>query len=219
MKKLSLLITLCAVSLTSMAQTRYIDDTLFAPLRSGQGLEYRIVHKGLRSGTKVEVLEQDSASGYSQIRTESGLEGWLPTRYLIDEPIARDKLNKLSAEHSSLLERFNTLKAENDQLKTLSDRLQGELQQTKGSLDSTQDELTDIRRISQNALQLDTTNRELRETNEQLKSEVDVLTSENLRLKDKNEQDTMLLSAGLVLLGVIIALVIPMFKKDRSNSW
>lgn len=203
----------------ALAETQYIDDTLFAPLRSGQGLEYRIVHKGLRSGTPVEILETDETSGYTRVRTNSGLEGWLPTRYLTSEPVAKDKLDKLIKEHQALQSRFQALSTESRSTSSEKETLAAELEKTRAALNQTQEELISIRKVSQNALQLDVTNKELRESNERLKSEVEVLTSENLRLKDKNEQDTMLLSAGLVLLGIIIALVVPMFKREKRGGW
>jgi SH3 domain protein len=80
-------------------------------------------------------------------------------------------------------------------------------------------ELADIKRISTNAVTLDKRNRELRELNEQFKNELEVLTSENLRLRENNERDKMLLGGGLVLAGVLIAVLIPMFKKDKRDSW
>lgn len=201
------------------AEVQYIDDTLLAPIRSGKGNEYRIVHKGLKSGTPVEVLENDADSGYSLVRTQQGLEGWLPTRFLTPQPIARDRLEKLAGEFDQLKARLGELQGENSRLSEENRKLSTALQQSRVSLDGTQAELVNIKRVSENALQLDATNRDLRESNERLKNEVEVLTSENLRLKDKNQQDTMLLGAGLVFLGVLIAVIVPMFKRNKRDTW
>ena len=201
------------------AQTQYIDDTLLAPLRSGKGTEYRILHKGLRSGTPVEVLEVDQASGYSRVLTQGGIEGWLPTRFLTDQPIARVRLERLSREHEQLQARVAELQSSNEALQSSNTQLQAELDQTREQFSTSQTELTNIRRVSENALQLDRSNRQLRETNETLKNEVEVLTSENLRLRDKNEQESMMLGAGMVLLGVLIAVILPMFKRQKRDTW
>lgn len=215
---LSLLFAL-VLSPKAVAEQQYIDDTLLAPLRSGQGLEFRIVHKGLRSGTPVEILEQNRASGYSRIRTPQGIEGWLPTRFLTPQPIARDRLAKLTEEHNTLKSQYEALTSEHTSLSSTRQDLEGNLNQSEAALEQTQKELDDLRRVSQNALQLDSTNRTLRESNERLKNEVEVLTSENLRLKDKNSQDSMLLGGALVLVGFILALIIPMFKREKRSGW
>ena len=48
-------------SLGAQAQdVRYISDQQFVPLRSGAGSEYRIVHKGLPTGTRLVVEEEDA---------------------------------------------------------------------------------------------------------------------------------------------------------------
>jgi SH3 domain protein len=212
---------ICILMTTTLARAeiQYIDDTLYAPVRSGQSTEYRIIHKGLKSGTPVEVLQSDVASGYSLIKTQGGLEGWILTQYLSPEPIARVKLEQLAAEQGRLGKQIQELRSENNVLKSKNQQLTAELENKLGSLSSTQEELANIRRVSEDALQLDSKNRELRESNEKLKNEVEVLTSENLRLKDRNEQDTMLLSAGLVLAGVLIAVIVPMFKREKKSSW
>ncbi|OZG71335.1 hypothetical protein BTA51_21990 [Hahella sp. CCB-MM4] len=201
------------------ADTRYIDDTLYAPLRSGEGLEFRVVHKGVKSGTPVELLSTNPDSGYSKIRTPDGIEGWLPTRFLINEPVAADKLARLIKEHEALKAKFAEVSSTNKEINQTSGQVQANNERLQTENQKLQDELSSIKRISENAINLDRRNRELRETNEQLKNEVEVLTADNIRLKENNERDKMLLGAGLVLLGVIIALVVPMFKRDKRNSW
>ena len=87
-------LTLAALgtSSTAQAETAWISDRLTVPLRSGPSNANRILHRGLPSGTRMEVLARDSDSGFVQIRTDRGTEGWLPEQYLVSEPIARDRL-------------------------------------------------------------------------------------------------------------------------------
>nr|WP_253938598.1 TIGR04211 family SH3 domain-containing protein [Hahella sp. HN01] len=207
------------ISSFAFADTKYIDDTMYAPLRSGQGLEFRIVHKGVKSGTPVEHLQTNAESGYSLIRTPEGIEGWLPTRFLINEPVARDKLNRMTQQYTALQQKFNDLQNEYSQIKGENSNLGGAREQLEKSNKELQLELSNIKRISENAIALDTRNRELRESNEKLKNEVELLSAENLRLKDSDERDKMLLGGGLVLLGVIIALIVPMFKREKKAGW
>lgn len=198
----------------------YIDDTLLVPVRSGESTSYRIVHKGIPSGTRVEVLEHNKESGYSKITTAGGTEGYLPTRYLSAEPIAKIKLEqsnkalaKLKQDHENLQQSYNELKSEHQTLSK-------DYKNTEQSLDKNVQELSHIRTVSANALNLDQRNRELREENEQLRNELELLQTDNSRLKEKAESNMMLVGGALVLLGVILALLIPMIKPTKKNdSW
>ncbi len=216
---LSFIITILLAS-TVLAETMYIDDTLLVPLRSGEGTGFRIVHKGLPSGTALEIIERNVESGYSFVKTPAGIEGYLPTRYLSQEPIARDKLTR--AEKT-----LTTLRTQNKELSDKLSALQGNYQALEGqhseasqSLTANTDELARIKAISADALNLDRSNRELRNSNEELRNQLELLEVENSRLKDKSESNMMLIGGALVLLGVILALIIPLLKPGKkSDSW
>lgn len=221
MKKIALsLITTVLLASTAAAETMYIDDTLLVPLRSGEGTGFRIVHKGLPSGTAVEIIEENKESGYSQVKTASGIEGFLPSRYLSKEPIARDKLiqaeqalSSLRAQNKDLTEKLNTLQSSYKELES-------KHSETSKSLSSNSDELARVKAISADALNLDRSNRDLRNSNEELRNQLELLEVENARLKDKSESNMMLIGGGLVLLGIILALIIPLLKPTKKNdSW
>lgn len=202
------------------AKTMYINDNLLVPLRSGAGTGYRIIHKGIKSGTELEILETDKDSGYSHVQTPAGLTGYLPTLYLTAQPIARTKLaqaNKrlatLEKENTALNDRLAKLRQEHESLSETH-------KQTSAQLDNNNQELSNIKSISSNALNLDRRNRELRESNEQLRNKLELVQTENTHLKDKSESNMMLIGGGLVTLGVIIALLVPMIKPSRKgDSW
>lgn len=76
------------------AQTQYVSDQLEVTLRRGPTLSHAVLRM-LKTGTAVEVLEVDAASGHTRVKTQSGVEGWILSRYLISEPTARMQLEKL----------------------------------------------------------------------------------------------------------------------------
>ena len=82
-------------------------------------------------------------------------------------------------------------------------------------------ELYRLKQVSGNAEQLDIDNRRLVEITENLRSEVEMLRAENLRLQDKIESEDFMNGALAVLLGVVIALVAPRLvpKRRKSSSW
>jgi SH3 domain protein len=205
---------------SAFAESMYVDDTLLVPLRSGEGTSFRIVHKGLRSGTKLEILERSKASGYSKIRTPSGIEGYLPTRYLTAQPIAKIKLVNANKQLTSLTSENQKLKSQLSNITGEHKKLTSIHKKTSVELNKNNDELNNIKSISANALTLDRRNRELRESNEQLRNELELLQTENIRLKDKSDSNMMLIGGALVTLGVILALIIPLIKPSKKNdSW
>tara|TARA_R110001592_G_scaffold199014_1_gene447468 strand:+ start:2808 stop:3410 length:603 start_codon:yes stop_codon:yes gene_type:complete len=198
----------------------YIDDTLLVPIRSGESTSYRIIHKGISSGTKVEILGHSQESGYSKILTPGGIEGYLPTRYLSAEPIAKIKLEQATKTLTKLQQEYEKLQIVFNELKSEHQSLSKNYKETEQSLDKNIQELSHIRSVSADALNLDQRNRELRENNEQLRNELELLQTDNSRLKEKAESNMMFVGGGLVLLGVILALLIPMIKPSKkSDSW
>ena len=72
-----LIITLLAACTTAAAGLS-ISMTPFCAPQSGRGNPVQILHNGLRSGTRLELLEE-SDSGYSRVRTPDGQENrWSP---------------------------------------------------------------------------------------------------------------------------------------------
>lgn len=216
--KLLVAILLAALSIPVLAQTRYVDDELLIMLRSGAGNQFRILDS-LTSGTRLDVLEEDD-SGYSRVRTSDGQEGWVLTRYLSAEPIARDRLSaaqrrleQAEAELKQSQEQLSSLRSERNELASSEETLESRV----GNLST---ELERIKEVSSNAMTLDRRNRELQESNQQLRKEVEVLTAENERLEAKKESDFMLLGAMLVGAGILIAVVLPWLKPTRkTDNW
>ena len=204
-------------SAISAAETVYISDALTVPLRSGPSNAYRILHRGLPSGTKMEVLGRDEESGFTQIRTSRGTEGWIPTQYLVSEPIARERLIVANRE----IQRLNgLLKKQETQLGSLN-REKGQAQQSSSGLQrqvtTLEKELADIKQISAGAIEEHATNQRLTELNERLRNEVAGLVRERDALQDNAQQRWLMIGAGLVLLGLVLGVVIK--ARPRRSAW
>ena len=214
----AVLLTMLVVTGVAQARTVYIDDTLYAPVRSGQGTQFRILHSGLRSGTAVTLLEQNEESGYSRVRTSQGIEGWIPTRYLTNQPIARDRLEAANRELEQTRARLEELQARMGEVAEQRNQLSSREEELEQRVAELSRELEEIRSVSENALNLDRRNRELQESNQRLRNEVEVLTAEVERLEARKESDFMLLGAGLLILGMFIAVVLPWLKPSKKND-
>lgn len=215
--RLIALILLTALCLPLHARTVYIDDTLYAPLRSGEGTQFRILHNGLRSGTPLELLER-SESGYSRVRTPDGLEGWIVTRFLSEQPIARDRLAAAQQELEKAKSQLSELRATLAQTQAERDQLAASEQQLENRSGDLAEKLKELRAISSDAINLKERNEEMQESIQRLRNEVEVLTAEKERLEAKSESDFMLLGAGLVVLGIILALLVPALKPSKKHD-
>jgi len=219
--RLFLLLLALSSSASAIAEKVYVRDTLYVPLRGGQSSEHRILHRGLRSGTELERLETNEESGYSRVRTEDGLEGWLQTQYLVEEPIAsmqldgmQDRLASLEAEHQQTLLRLREAREENERLSSS----QGNLSAEKDELAK---ELAQLTELSANTIAIDQENQQLNEDRETLLEEIARLNSENADLSDDDAQDWFLRGAGTVLLGLLFGVWIGrrIYQRRNNSGW
>lgn len=214
-----LLLTLLFSSATLAQDVRYVSDKQFVPLRSGAGNDYRIVHRGIPSGTRLTVGRTSDDGVWSEITTERGTSGWIRAQYLMKEVPAQRLLDAATRKAQNASEKSASLAAELTALKTERTELQGKITEDSSQLDTVSQELAQLKQISGKSVQLDIDNRRLVETTENLRSEVEMLKSENQRLLDKLKSEDFLNGAMAVLLGVIIALVAPrLVPKRRKNS-
>ena len=216
---LCLLALLLAATTARGQEIRYISDKQFIPLRSGAGGEYRIVHRGLPSGTRLKVAR--TSGDWSEITTDRGTSGWIRTQYLMSDLPAQNKLDAAIKRAATLGEQNASLTAQLAEIKSERDELLGRLANTGSTLDSVEEELASLKQISGQAVQLDVDNRRLVEDAENLRSAVETLEAENQRLQDKLKSEDFINGALAVLLGVIITLVVPRLwpKRRRSSSW
>lgn len=213
-----ILAALLIVSSISVAQARtvWVNDQLYLPLRAGAGTQYRIVQNALPSGTQLEVLEV--GSDYTRVRTPRGNEGWVANQYLTNEPIAADQLREVRQQLETAQQRVAALSAELDEVTEERDTLQNAENNLSTRAEDLQAELTRIKSVAADSLNLERRNRELVQENQRLGDNLEVLTAEKERLEAGKESDFMLLGAGLVLGGVLLALLIPMLKPTRKND-
>lgn len=202
---------------SALAETVYVDDTLYAPIRSGEGTQYRILHSGVRSGTPLELLER-SESGYSRVRTPDGIEGWIVTRYLTETPIARERLETVNRQLAEARETVSTLRSQLQAVTEERDTLRNAENNLEARAGRLSQELQEIKTVAADSLNLNRRNEELRNDNQKLRNELEVLTAEKERLEANTDSDFMLLGAGLVLLGIILALIVPALKPSRKND-
>ena len=200
------------------AETRYISDRLEITMRSGKGTKYGITRM-LRSGTPVEVLDIDKASGYSQIRTKSGKEGWVLSRFLMKGRAARDQLTTAEKNLAELELANNKMMANIKTLTQDKKLLEASLSDLDGESRNVSQELAEIKRTASSALALDSENKNLKGRVVSLEREMQTLNQENESLKDRTARDWIMVGAAVILLGIITGLIIPRIRFRKKSSW
>jgi SH3 domain protein len=120
--KYFLFIELCFIFFTVsvQAETMYVSDNLSVTVRTGQGATHKIIAI-IKSGQKVEVLEKGDQ--WSLVRLQNDKEGWVLTRYLINDipkgiqlVALQTKYTDVTAQAEALIEENNRLKSDNKKL-------------------------------------------------------------------------------------------------------
>ena len=205
---------LLTVSPFSFADEAYIRDTLYVPLRGGESSEHRIIHRGIKSGTPLERLETNEQTGYTRVRTGKGLEGWLLTQYLVDEPIASTQLDIVKSELQSLDTKHQqtllSLKEVKEARKVLAD--QNEL---------LAEDLATITILSANVVVIDEQNKRLSEERDVLLQKIKNLNELTNALSDDRAQQWFLRGAGVILIGLLFGFWLSrrIYHKRYSGGW
>jgi SH3 domain protein len=205
----------CATA--AFAETAWISDEFTVPLRSGPSNEHRIVHRGLPSGTELQVLGVDGAAGYTHVRTSGDLDGWISSQYLVKEPVARILLvnanNKIQALDKQLAQRnesLSELRSTSSESASSNDRLTARVAQLEA-------ELAEIKQVSADVVGEHARNQELASLNERLRAEVEDLTEESQRLEDNSEQRWLVIGGALVIGGMLAGVAIK--ARPRRSGW
>jgi SH3 domain protein len=201
------------------AQTRYVSDRAIVELRRGPSTEYLIL-RNLEAGEAVQVLEQDDAAGYSRVKVlDQGTEGWILTRFLTAEPIARDRLATAERTLASARSRVAELERQMTSLSTDLATAQAELDNTRASHTQVSQELNEIRTSAANVVQITEQNESLRQRLIQRDREVEELTAANADLAGKSSQSWFVVGAAVLFGGVVIGLIAPSLRRKRRSDW
>ncbi len=209
----SLATPLIAVSGTS----RYVSDELEITMRTGQGVKFGIM-KMLPSGTKLDLLETDPA-GYSKVRTDSGAEGWVLTRYLSNSPSARNQLIASQQKVANLELELAKYKEEIQALSSQNTDAGSENMTLKETAQRLSKELDDLRRTASSAVALDNENRLLKEKLQQIDHEMQSIVVENSALKDNAAKSWFLIGAAVLFGGMLLGLILPRLRFQKKSGW
>ena len=219
-----LLLTLMTATGYAAVEKRYVSDQLWLQLRSGPGNEFRIL-KTLASGSHLVYIEETEDKKYAKVKAgkdKAGqdIEGWVLTQFLVNEPVAKEKLIFSQRKLKNVQAELTTLKQQTEALTKEKSSLSGDRSTLSRDKKNLEKELKRITDISENALQLDSKNIKLTKRNQELEIQLETLTADNTRLKDDKERTFMIIGGALIILGIILGLAIPAMRGGRkSGGW
>ena len=202
----------------SEPQIAFISDQFYVPLRSSPCTTCKIVHKGLKSGTRLSVLAHQE--NWSLITTDSGYKGWIRTQHITSDQIARVTL-AISQNKIAEIERKNQRLEEDMQnsfelIETLRKNI-SVLQTERKALSK---ELASLKLISSKEMVLDQQNQVLVKHNHMLQEERDVLRANVDDLENEQRNESFLYGGFVTFLGAILAALIPRLRgRRRLSEW
>jgi SH3 domain protein len=207
-----------ADEISTESEIGYISDQFYVPLRSSPCSTCKIVHKGLKSGTRLFVYEHED--DWTLVATDSGYRGWIRRQHLIKNKIARVIL----AENANEIERLGS---ENRRLELdmqnsfeLVESLRAQITDIAGDRVKLSKELADIKLVASKEIALNEQNQLLVKHNHMLQEERDVLRANVNDLQNNTKNQSFLYGGFLVFLGAILVAIIPRIRgRKRLSEW
>lgn len=200
------------------AATGWIGDTVYVPVRSGPGNQYRILHRGLRTGTEVEILQMEEGSEWTHIRY-GDIEGYVNTQYVTQTPTAGQRLARAEQQAAQAREQAQGLR---QQLATVTgerDRLVAENRQLTERVRELGGRLDNLQEVAADPIRLDQANRKLNEQVSQLRTQLDTLQAENAMLRSDTTTSKWITGAAILVLGALFGWIFKSRSGRARSSW
>jgi SH3 domain protein len=216
------------ISYPVTADPHYIRDTLYVPLRAQPAENADFIEKALPSGTEVTIVDSNPINGYVLTRLPDGTEGYILLQYLVDQPIARERLESLSSE-------LDSLKSELEQARLNQADQRSELnkaeQLTTSHLESLKlagDENTLLSAELERMTQLSQPAQDREDKYAALQQQFEDLTREMAQLQAKvdqsnteQQQQWFMIGAGTILFGILLGfwMARKLYQGKITGSW
>lgn len=198
------------------AAPAWVSDIFEITLRTGPSSD-NVILMVVPSGTELTLLEEDG--GYTRVQTLGGTEGWVLTRYLMDEPSAREKLGGMVEKLANSQAYGDSMDVELDEIRAEYDdmtRSLNDLQQEKISLES---ELRQITDKAANVVAIDSQNVDLQQKLTTAEIQINLLEDEKDKLLNQSDRKWFFIGAVVLLAGILLGLVLPYMKFQRRTRY
>lgn len=204
-----------AESADTAGRERYVRDWIAVPLLASPAQDSRPLQNGLVTGTALTLLEPQESNGFSHVRTRNGSEGWIGTRYLTAEPIARVQLDKANAE----LEELRKLKTQLADLPADVRTAAQQLIEVRAQNAELRKALDDAQKTPSEAAALSADNTRLKGENDSLRQQLADRDTEIRLLRDDSGQKQFRAGALAVVAGMLVVLAVRRLWPKKRSEW
>jgi SH3 domain protein len=213
-----LLVAAIFVASAASAQSAWVSDEFEVTLRTGPSTSNTIALM-VPSGTQLQVLEEVQETGYTRVRTGGGTEGWVLTRYLMDEPSAREQLEAASRQLTEANEEAASMDAQLGTIRNEYDAANRMILGLETDNAELQSQLEDVSSRAANTLVIDRQNQELQQKLTDAEIRISVLEREKERLVSQSTRNWFLTGSAVLIVGVLLGLVLPRMKFQRRSRY
>jgi len=214
----SILLLIVLTASSAYGQSAWVSDEFEIMLRSGPSTS-NAIQLMIGSGMQLEILERDAESGYSQVRTPGGTEGWVLTRYLMNERSAREQLEILTSDLTNANSRGSSLGSQLTAIKGEYDSANRSIENLEREKAAAEKELAEIKRTAANVLGINEQNKSLLDQLATAQIRADTLEQENRQLSSQTIRYWFLAGALVLLVGIILGIWLPRIRWQRGSRY
>jgi SH3 domain protein len=196
----------------------WVSDEFEITLRTGPSTSNSI-EMMLGSGTRLEVLEQGSDSGYSRVRTSSGNEGWVLSRYLMSQPSARDQIERLAGQLTGTNNQGTSLSSQLAAVRNGYNSAKRQIAMLENEKAALESELAEIHRTASDVLGVNEQNKNLQRELAAAKARADTLKERNRELSNDTTRYWFISGALVLLFGMLLGFWIPRVRWQRRSRY
>ncbi len=199
-------------------EVRYVSDEFFVPLRETPCSRCKIVHWGIKSGTKVDLL--DIRDGWGLVVTSAGYKGWMEEQFVVASPAAKQRLAEKNAQLSQTQKTIVALEKTIADLKEELELASVEKSELSEGNREIAKKLADLEGISSDPVAINQQNQTLVKQNTLLQNENIILKAEVEVLEDSQRNQFFFYGVITLFLSAILVALIPRLKpKKRLSEW
>ncbi len=214
----ALFLILLLAAPAAFGEPAWVSDEFEIMLRSGPSMN-NAIHLMIPSGTELDVLERDAELGYARVRTAGGAEGWVLTRYLMNERSAREQLEVLSGELTNAESRGTTLGFQLTAIRAEYDATNKRIATLEREKAAVEKELADTKRTAANVLGINEQNQSLMDQLAAAQIRADTLEQENRQLSSQTTRYWFLSGSLVLLVGMIMGIWLPRIRAPRRSGY
>lgn len=220
MKRLiKMTLVLCSLAASAaLAESAWVTDQFEITLRSGPSTS-NAIQLMVGSGTQLEVIERDAETGYTHVRTPGGTEGWVLTRYLMNEASAREQLERLTGQLTNANSRGSSLNSQLSAIKGEYDSANQQIATLEREKAAVEKELAEIKRTAANVLAINDQNKSLMDQLAAAQIRADTLEQENRVLASQTTRYWFMAGGLVLLIGIVLGIWLPRIRWQRRSRY